>query len=263
MNSFANFCETFLQLKADRVPLVVVTMTQARGDAPQEVGARMIVGQQGILFGTVGGGKIERRCLDVAAEYLASTKPVISQSFTWNLQRDIGMTCGGEVTMFFEVERPQEEWNVAIFGAGHISQELTRLLLRLDCRLTVVDSRAEWLEKLPESMKLKKICTSDMAQVVKELPAQTFVASMTMGHSTDMPVLHQALLEQQFPYLGVIGSPTKRLKLETELKALGLTSERVKDFFCPMGESIGRSTPAEIAVSIVAQMLKIRDQLRD
>ena len=253
-----SFCETFLRFKAERKPMVVVTLTHFRGDAPQEVGARMIVGQEGILFGTVGGGKIERRCIEQSQQFLSEESAVTSQSFTWNLQRDIGMTCGGEVTLFFEVQRTQEEWQIAIFGAGHISQELTRVLLRLDCQLTVVDSRAEWLDKLPESPRLKKIQTDDMAQVVASLPAHTFIASMTMGHSTDMPVLFQALHDHHFPYLGVIGSPTKRLKLESELKEKGLSGARVKDFFCPMGEAIGNSTPAEIAISIVAQMLKVR-----
>lgn len=258
--NLTQFCETFLQLKTDGVGMVVVTMTHARGDAPQEVGARMIVGKEGILFGTVGGGKIERRCLDVALEMLKAPGPVHPQEFTWNLQKEIGMTCGGEVSMFFEVQRAEEEWIIAIFGAGHISQELTRVLLRLDCHVTVVDSRSEWLDKLPESPRLKKLHTADMAAVVEALPPHAYIASMTMGHSTDLPVLQKALTKN-FPYLGVIGSPTKRLRIEKDLIGLGFSETRVKDFFCPMGESFGNSVPAEIAISVVAQMLKVRGEI--
>lgn len=254
------FCEKLLKLKNDKTPFVVVTMTNNRGDAPQEVGARMIVGLEGkILFGTVGGGKIERRCLDVAQEFLASSGKILPQSFTWNLQKDIGMSCGGEVSMFFEVERPQEEWRIAIFGAGHISQEVTRVLLRLNCQLLVVDSRKEWLDKLPESPRLKIIQTNDMKSVLDQLDDRTFVASMTMGHGTDFPILQKALQERNFSYLGVIGSHVKRIRIEKELIETGLSVSRVKDFFCPMGEAFGGNSPAEIAISIVSQMLKVRD----
>lgn len=257
--NLASFCEHLLRLKSTGTPLVVVTMTGSRGGAPQDAGARMIVGPEGILFGTVGGGKIERHCLTVAQELMRSPERVAAQSFTWNLQRDIGMTCGGEVTMFFEVERAQEEWRILIFGAGHISQELTRALLRLNCAVSVVDGREEWLAKLPESPRLTKIRTDDMKAVLDRFDDKVFVACMTMGHATDAPILHKALAQRRFAYLGVIGSDTKRLRLERDLRELGISAERAKEFFCPMGEPIGNNSPAEIAISILAQMLRVRD----
>ena len=69
--------------------MVIVTMVDYKGSAPQDPGARMIVGEKGLLFGTVGGGKIEKKCLDVAAEQFASKKRVTPFSQTWNLQKDI------------------------------------------------------------------------------------------------------------------------------------------------------------------------------
>src|SRR5690606_33901033 len=141
----------------------------------------------------------------VAKDYLLSSEPVPAQSFTWNLQKDIGMTCGGEVTMFFEVHGQKEKWNIAVFGAGHISQELTRLLLKLDCTLYVADQRQEWLDKLPDEKRLKKFCTGTLKDLVKDLPENTFLASMTMGHASDTPVLLEALKTRQFPYVGVVG----------------------------------------------------------
>jgi xanthine dehydrogenase accessory factor len=171
------------------------------------------------------------------------------------------MTCGGEVTMLFEIHRPQDKWEVAVFGAGHISQELVRVLLRLDCHITVADQREEWLAKLPESQRLKKICTPDLAAVVDTLPENTFITSMTMGHATDMPVLVRALTKKNFPYVGVIGSAAKRNRLEQDLAGLGVPEARLKEFFCPMGEDFGRNAPAEIALSIAAQLLKTRDSV--
>jgi xanthine dehydrogenase accessory factor len=260
--NFGQFCEAFLRLTESNTPMVVVTQVSQRGAAPQDIGARMIVGKNSeILFGTVGGGKIEAHSLKLATEYLNSKEHVENQSFTWNLQKDIGMTCGGEVTMLFEIHRPQDKWEVAVFGAGHISQELVRVLLRLDCHITVADQREEWLAKLPESQRLKKICTPDLAAVVDTLPENTFITSMTMGHATDMPVLVRALTKKNFPYVGVIGSAAKRNRLEQDLAGLGVPEARLKEFFCPMGEDFGRNAPAEIALSIAAQLLKTRDSV--
>jgi xanthine dehydrogenase accessory factor len=248
------FCAQFLKYQSEQTSMVIVTMVDYKGSAPQDPGARMIVGEKGLLFGTVGGGKIEKKCLDVAAEQFASTKRVTPFSQTWNLQRDIGMSCGGEVTMFFEVHHPREAWNVAVFGAGHVSQELTRLLVKLDCQLTVIDSRQEWLDKLPPTnSRFKSIRTDDLAGVLKTLPPKTFVALMTMGHSHDLPILKVALSEHDFPFVGVIGSKAKRNRLEAEL---GKTN-----FHCPLGEDFGSNAPVEIALSMVAQLLKERDRL--
>lgn len=258
--NFGRFCEEFLRLSESNVPMVVVTQVSQRGSAPQDIGSRMIVGKSGeILFGTVGGGKIEAHCLKLAREFLNSKDHVDNQSFTWNLQKDIGMTCGGEVTMFFEIHRPLDRWEIAVFGAGHISQELIPLLLRLDCHITVADQREEWLAKLPESRRLKKICSPDLASVVDTLSDNTFIASMTMGHASDVPVLVRALTVRNFPYVGVIGSIAKRNRIEKDLSEMGVTSERLKEFYCPMGEDFGRNAPAEIALSVAAQLLKFRD----
>jgi xanthine dehydrogenase accessory factor len=84
---------------------------------------------------------------------------------------------------------------------------------------------------------------------------------MTKGHASDRPVLQRALAERTFPYLGAIGSAAKAIVLRRELVAHGLTLERAEKFFCPIGEDFGSNHPYEIALSIAAQLLKIRDQI--
>lgn len=258
--NFGQFCEEFLRLNESNTPMVVVTQVSQRGSAPNDISSRIIIGKNGeILFGTVGGGKIEAHCKKLAAEFLNSKDHIENQTFTWNLQKDIGMTCGGEVTMFFEIHKPQDRWEIAVFGAGHISQELVRVLLRLDCHITVADQREEWLVKLPESKRLKKICTDDLASVLDKLPDSAFITSMTMGHASDVPVLTRALTGRNFAYVGVIGSDAKRNRIEKDLLQNGVSPERIKEFYCPMGESFGRNAPAEIALSVAGQLLRLRD----
>jgi xanthine dehydrogenase accessory factor len=254
-----NFCQKFLSLSKDGINFVVITLTNVRGSAPQNIGAKLILGEEGILFGTVGGGKIENHCIEEAVSLLKKKDFTAPYSQTWNLQKDIGMTCGGEVSFLFESCNINSRWNIAIFGAGHISQELSRTLLSLNCYLKVIDNRKEWLDKLPTHPRLTKIHNETMKDEVKNLADNTFVALMTMGHAKDVPILFEALTNRNFPYLGVIGSQSKRNTMEKELKEQGLNEELVKSFICPLGEDIGTNSPAEISISITAQLLKLRD----
>lgn len=253
----SKYFDRAIELKNTSTSFVTVSITGIKGSAPQDLGAKMIVTEKGLDFGTIGGGKVEAHCIKYAIELMTSDKLAISE--TWNLQRDIGMTCGGEVSFFFEVSRVENPWEVTVFGAGHISQELCRLLIKLDCHVTVIDNRKEWLDKLPESKNLTKLHKTEMKEALILINPNSYVAMMTMGHAYDVPILHEALSNFHFPYLAVIGSKSKRNRMEEELKELGLSSERVKDFICPIGEDFGSNHPVEIAVSVVGQLIRYRD----
>lgn len=246
-------------MKKEGIPCVVVTMVKVRGSAPQEVGARIIVGSLGLAFGTVGGGKIEAKAISEAQLLLSQDKNHLFVE--WNLQTDVGMTCGGVVGLFFEKILPHSDWKIAVFGAGHVSQELIRLLVKLDCDITCIDPRSEWLDKLPEHNRLKKIQTDDMKSVLKTLHPRTFIASVTMGHAYDLPILIEALTNFDFPYIGAIGSVAKARVLKADLKKNEVDEGRIAKLHCPIGESFGNNSPVEIAVSIVAQLISLRDKL--
>jgi xanthine dehydrogenase accessory factor len=259
--SFEDFCEKFLEWRKAGTPVVVVTLTGERGHVPQDLGARMVVGREGILFGTIGGGKIEKKCIDLAHSFLEKDEGASKHSFTWNLQRDVGMSCGGELSVLFEVFSGSREWKIALFGAGHIVQELAPLLLKLECRLQVFDPRPEWLERIADHPRLEKKLMGDMVPAIDGLSADCFVGIITMGHATDYPLVKRALEARNFPYLGVIGSKVKRIKINADLLAAGIEAARVESFHCPMGEDYGKNDPAEIAISIAAQMLAVRRDL--
>jgi xanthine dehydrogenase accessory factor len=258
-NNLDNFTLRFQEISNQNTDFVTVTLTNVKGSAPQDLGARMIFNENGILYGTVGGGKIEAHCMEVCKQLLTQKNTEKVVSHTWNLQRDIGMTCGGEVSLLFEIHRTDHNWNVVIFGAGHVSQALTRVLLNLDCHITVIDNRREWLDKLPKSSNLKTIFNAEMKNEVAKLPANSYVALMTMGHAKDVPVLFEALQSRDFPYLGVIGSLQKRNRMESELIKMGIEKESLSKMICPIGEDLGSNSPSEIAISIAAQLLKLRD----
>ncbi|OUR96267.1 hypothetical protein A9Q84_07875 [Halobacteriovorax marinus] len=235
----------------------VATLVNVVGSAPQNQGARIIVSGSGDIEGTIGGGKLERFVIDKSVSLLNDTNSSKSLFLTKNLQKDIGMTCGGVVSIFFEIYN-HNQWNIVVFGAGHVSQSLCRFLVKLNCNVTVIDNRAEWLEKFEDVKGLKTIHNDQMKDHVVGIPKESFVIIMTMGHGADLPILNEILAKNiRFPYLGVIGSKSKRNSIEKGLRELGVTNF---DFLCPIGLNIGDNSPEEISISIMAQLLEVRDQ---
>jgi xanthine dehydrogenase accessory factor len=236
---------------------VVATLVKTKGSAPQEVGAKVIVGPDGYIGGTVGGGKIEEHVIAHAKKMLL--EEIDFDYADWNLQTEIKMTCGGVVSFFFELVQKKPTWEIAVFGAGHVAQELIRTLLKLECSIICADPRIDWLNKLPEHHKLTKIHTETMKDVIAQLTPGTFIALMTMGHAFDLPVLIAAMERNVFPYIGVIGSDSKAAIVRSDLKKHGVSDLWIKKLYCPIGEPFGNNTPAEIAISIAAQLIRERD----
>lgn len=255
------FFETLNELMAAEVPLVTVTVVDTLGSVPQDRGAKMIVTADGLHFGTVGGGKVETKAIAEAQRMLRGEHDSNTQFVSWALNKDVGMTCGGVVKLYFEAFNVGR-WNIVVFGAGHIAQALTSLLVHLDCQVTCIDPRAEWIDRLPKSPKLTPLLTDDMPAMVAKLPDDAFVILMTMGHTTDKPILIEILRTRTFPYLGVIGSDSKAAVLRRDVADAGLPEPMQRAFHCPVGLDLGSNHPFEIAVSIVAQMIQVRDGLR-
>nr|WP_295903315.1 XdhC family protein [uncultured Bdellovibrio sp.] len=258
--NFEDFLGAMSALQKKGKTFVVVTLVKQIGSSPQEVGARAIISADGLEYGTVGGGKVENRAIQEAKKMITEKTHYL---FTdWNLQKDIGMTCGGVVSFFFELFEQEHPFHVAVFGAGHIAQEFVRLLLKLDCKVSCFDPRREWLDKLPTSSKLTTLCTEDMAGEVTKLPERSFVTLMTMGHGTDLPVLIETMKHRdRFSYVGNVGSHQKYLRLRNDLKQAGIPEDVIEKFYCPMGEDFGGNSPVEIAFSIIAQILRTKDQI--
>lgn len=254
-----SFQERLNTLLAAGEPFVAVTVVDATGSVPQDPGAKMLVTTQGLEFGTVGGGRIEAKAILEARRMLEGGKNAPATLFVdWNLIRDVGMTCGGRMRLFFEACN-LDRWPIVIFGAGHIASTLTRLLIQLDCRITCFDTRREWLDRLPESPRLRAVLSDSLRDEVSGLPDEAHVLLMTMGHATDSPILAEILHTRKFPYLGVIGSASKARRLRKDMEDAGVPVELRDTFHCPIGLPIGSNHPVEISISIAAQLLQVRD----
>ena len=242
-------------------PFVTVTMVGVRGSAPQILGAKAIITRDGISSGTVGGGKVEARAIQHAQAMLDGTNGKACELVTWNLQTEIGMTCGGEVQFVFE-SALSNDWRIALFGAGHIAQALVPILLQMNCRVTCIDQRDDWLCKMRDHPKLTKLKTNSLADAVPDLDPRSFFVLMSQGHATDLPVLAKVLQTIDPPYVGVLGSLQKAKVLRRDVQELGISADKADSFFCPMGLPMGNNTPPEIAISIASQLIQERDRLQ-
>jgi len=147
---------------------------------------------------------------------------------------------------------------VYLFGGGHISLHLARLIKMVDFKLVVVDDRREYSnpDRFPEA---DGIWTRDFDGVLDEteLGPDAYVVIVTRGHLYDKEVLSQAL-KKETAYVGMIGSRRKRALIYRALEEEGVTREQLARVHAPIGLDIGAETPEEIAVSIVAELIAVR-----
>jgi len=222
------YFEALNELAASNVPFVSVTVVDTMGSTPQDRGSKMLVTREGRYFGTTGGGRIEVRCIDEAKNLLDDAEAPKTRYFQWSLEKDIGMTCGGIVRVYFEAFNVTR-WNVVVFGAGHVAQSVVEILTKLDCRITCIDPREDWLSRMVESPRLTKVCTSDMPGEVKKIPGNAFVVLMTMGRNPPHPEIslprrHRQSLQSETPAAGCC-----RRRIAGGCAARVLLSDRIGD----------------------------------
>lgn len=247
------------------IPFVTVTLVQPEGHVPQDVGAKAIVTAEGLSWGTVGGGRLEARAIDHAKSMLVRAidaagvpRPVTPELVRYELARDLNMVCGGAASLFYEVATAAA-WNIVVFGAGHVAQATVALLSTFHCNLTCIDPRPEWLARIAPRPNLRTMLVAEPAEAVATLPRGVFVLCMTQGHATDLPIVREILRVGGASFVGVIGSEPKARTLRSALLKEGFEEAAIAAIRCPLGLAIGSNAPAEIAVSIAAQLLQVRD----
>lgn len=218
---------------------IEILITQTRGSAPREAGTRMWVGA-GETQGTIGGGNLEHTAIGIAREMLVAGDAQRERRFA--LGDSLGQCCGGSVTLLFtpveQMEPEKSEFDVVLFGAGHVGKEVARILERLPCRLAWVDTLRE-----------------EPAWSVDGAPPGAYYLVMTHSHALDLDIVERVLKRGEFAFLGLIGSRTKAAKFHARLRAKGIDSSRL---VCPIGLFKGGKHPAAVAVSAVAQLLELR-----
>lgn len=238
---------------AARRPFALCTVVATRGSAPQQVGARMVVYPDGELVGTVGGGRIEWTVIQEARRLLAESGA--SSLLDVNLT-ELGMSCGGHMTVFVDVLLPRER--VIIFGAGHVSRALAPAAAALGFHVVVVDDRPEWADPaaFPAGVEVVARPFAEFLDGFGPGP-EDYAVIVTRGHEHDEAVLRR-LLSAPLRYLGMMGSRRKVLLIRKRLQDEGAPPDQLDRVDAPIGLEIGAVTPAELAVSICGALVARR-----
>lgn len=230
----------------------LVTLIETGGSSPRHGLARMVVRADGSIVGTIGGGALEHRMTRRALEVISSGGVALEE----RTLKDLGMTCGGAVKVLIEPVglRPK----LAIFGAGHVAAEVAPLAARCDFLVQVIDDRPELAsaERFPDAHTL--IHSFDPAGWDElSLGPASYCVVVTRGHEHDYQVV-RALIERDLAYIGMMGSQKKVTETQRRLAADGVAAERIDQLHAPIGLPFRTETPAEIAVSIVGQLIQTR-----
>lgn len=313
--------------------VIMATITASSGSVPRGMGARMLVDEGGRLCGTVGGGAVEYRSIEMAKGLLAN-KESCEKEFLLkkNDIEDIGMICGGDVRICFNyidaddankrlfgeairminddeeaylimnlshnsygqlslygkttgfigekvditvfndrpyvqkigesayfVEKIVESGYVYIFGGGHVSQALVPVLASVGFKCIVLEDRKEFIDPKLFGDKAKKTMLIDYSRINEyvSITENDYVCIMTRGHKDDT-ITQAQILKTKAYYIGVIGSARKKSAVFATLKNMGITDDELSRVITPIGLDIKGDTPAEIAISIAAQMIEKR-----
>lgn len=241
--------EASARLLRERRALVMVTVIDAQGSTPREVGARMLWTPEEGFLGTVGGGQFEELVKD-AIERAYAARTTLRERIV--LAAEAEQCCGGVMEVLVEFLGARQR--VVMFGAGHVSQALARLLESAPLELVVVDDRAEWnnAARFPSAR-----IETDFARGVAiclERPEATMACVMTCSHDRDLEIV-RALLESPPAYLGLIGSRSKRACFFSRLSASGVGASSIERVRCPMGLGDMGKAPGLVAVSIAGELL--------
>ncbi|HIP97473.1 MAG TPA: hypothetical protein EYH32_09710 [Anaerolineae bacterium] len=236
--------------------VALATIVRVAGSTPRGVGTKMLIHADGTIEGTIGGGALEARVIAAAREALYKGEPRLV-SFTL---RDAGAgdpgICGGEADVFIDVLVSHP--TLLIVGAGHVAVPVAELGALLGFRTVVLDDRAEFAnaERFPRA---DELIVGDVPTELARFPvnAQTHVVIVTRGHAQDEAAL-QAVLDSPAAYIGMIGSRRKVRTVFDHLRAVGVSGDALARVRAPIGLDIGAETPAEIAVSIVAEIVMLR-----
>ncbi|MFB9947818.1 xanthine dehydrogenase accessory protein XdhC [Rhizobium puerariae] len=244
---------------------VLVEITQAKGSTPREAGTFMLVASRAI-WGTIGGGQFEFMAIDNARAILSGGGEAMMDI---PLGPEIGQCCGGRTRLAFSAMTPalaekletrirgeqEERPAVYLFGAGHVGRALAAALAPLPLAVTVVETRTEALEDLPDEV--ARHLTAMPEALVEAIPAGGAAVILTHDHALDFLIAEKALARNDLSYVGMIGSATKRATFSNWLKREGGDEAMLSRLVLPIGGSLVKDKrPAVIAALVAGELLQ-------
>jgi len=263
-----NWLSALSHCASENIPCVLVTVIESEGSAPRVPGTRMVVNEKGFAD-TIGGGALELEAIEHAKNLLnAQTRGPVITHRQFVLGSELTQCCGGRVKLQFDCQWAND-FILNVFGAGHVAQEVARVLQRLPCRATFHDSRKEWLEKLTTSLDAgaasspgfvttTELCENVTSAVEACHPDSCFMV-MTHSHELDMELIEAILTRGDSRYCGLIASRSKAASFRSRLVRKGFTENELNKLTAPLGQHFSTgNTPMEVAIAAVSDVLHMR-----
>jgi xanthine dehydrogenase accessory factor len=248
---------------------VVAELTAVRGSSPRAAGTFMLI-SPGAILGTIGGGALEYMVIDRARQVLRNGEP--SDDLDIPLGPEIGQCCGGRVEVALRHVTSETARRLAgriaaeldarpdvyLFGAGHVGHALARALSPLPVKVHVVDTRPDELTALPDNVATHAVAMPEA--VVRSAPAGSAYVILTHDHALDFLIGAEALQRDDAPYVGMVGSKTKRARFRSWYLAEGYPADRLERLVLPIGGAafpagVGDKRPEVIAALAAAEIL--------
>jgi len=244
---------------------IVCTLTSVRGSSPREQGTFMLVGLAG-LFGTIGGGALEYMVIEHARRLIANGQS--EEAMDVPLGPEIGQCCGGRVEVRLRhadaasraclaAEVAEDDAalpHVFVFGAGHVGRALAQILSLLPVQLEVIDTRREELDELPATIAARAVAMPEA--VVRAAPQGSSYVILTHDHALDFLIAQEALARTDAPYVGMVGSMTKRARFSSWYRGEGGDAKALERLILPIGQmGLGDKRPAVIAALAAAEIM--------
>ena len=235
---------------------VLATIIESHGSAPRKAGAKMLIKEDGSFIGTVGGGGTEHKIRQKVAEVMKSGQPQIVHFDLSGKDQAIEMICGGRMDVFLDPILPPA--TIYLFGAGHTSQATAEMGKKLGFGITVIDPRPEYnnQERFPNA---DSLIIEEYGNAFSKLNVDenSYIVIYTIGHVVDEKCLEFAVTTPA-RYIGMIGSEKKAREVKQRLLQKGVPQQQMDRVHSPIGLEIGAETPEEIAISILAEIIKVR-----
>jgi len=302
------------------IPVMLLYVLQSDGSSPGRQGFFMAVNGVGKVEGSIGGGIMEHKFIEMSKEKLKQPDYDYSVHVQYHdksaAKNQSGMICSGEQTIlvyrvrqkdsihvqdiiacmeqynngllqlsqeglhfsatpvpdndYFFSWQSDEEWlytekagfknNLFIVGGGHCALALSRIMCEMDFYIHLLDNRSDLYTWEQNVYVHKKTILDDYSELKDLIPSgdHQYVVIMTMGYRSD-DIAVRILLDKKFNYFGMLGSKTKMEKMFADFRASGISEEQLLNIHSPIGIQIKSETPEEIAVSIAAQIIQVKN----
>lgn len=244
------------RLEREGEAVVLATVVSARGSVPRREGSKMLIYPDGGIEGTIGGGEMESRVIQEALQSLEDGKARLLNYALSDPERGDPGVCGGEMEVFVEPVVPGPV--LVVVGSGHVGKAVAHLASWLGFRVVASDDRRGFAtpEAVPDASEYVECPLAELPNHVN-ITAQTYVVLTTRGVPVDVVAL-PVLLDTPAAYIGVIGSRRRWETTTNQLLEMGVMEEKIARVISPMGLELRAETPEEIALSIMAEIIKLR-----